>query len=258
MRLGLVIASGDEAAAAEAEGHGLFGVLVSGTAGSECIAGAYAAAVTEFARIIVRVHIGSEHPITLAEEVSILDNACGGRVVVMADVSKLDAGAAIEDVMLLRWALSSTPIRHAGARWTVPAGLPEHKATASVIVTPPPVQVQVPVWVIGGPSASVSEALGVPVVRTEPGSPGVSGALIPGLVALTGNLEADRTRVQAWADAGVSHLLLDRSAGGSLDDVSRYLQPEVGMVRFPRVIADAALPMEWQGTPTIAPASTGH
>ena len=258
MRLGLVIASGDEAAGAEAEGHGLFGVLVSGTAGSECIAGAYAAAVTEFARIIVRVHIGSEHPITLAEEVSILDNACGGRVVVMADVSELDAGAAIEDVMLLRWALSSTPIRHAGARWTVPAGLPEHKATASVIVTPPPVQVQVPVWVIGGPSASVSEALGVPVVRTEPGSPGVSGALIPGLVALTGNLEADRTRVQAWADAGVSHLLLDRSAGGSLDDVSRYLQPEVGMVRFPRVIADAALPMEWQGTPTIAPASTGH
>ena len=258
MRLGLVIASGDEAAAAEAEGHGLFGVLVSGTAGSECIAGAYAAAVTEFARIIVRVHIGSEHPITLAEEVSILDNACGGRVVVMADVSELDAGAAIEDVMLLRWALSSTPIRHAGARWTVPAGLPEHKATASVIVTPPPVQVQVPVWVIGGPSASVSEALGVPVVRTEPGSPGVSGALIPGLVALTGNLEADRTRVQAWADAGVSHLLLDRSAGGSLDDVSRYLQPEVGMVRFPRVIADAALPMEWQVTPTNTPASTGH
>ena len=247
MRLGLVIPSGEEATASEAEAHGLFGVLVGGVAGIECIAGAYAAAATEFVRIIVRVHIGSEHPITLAEEVSVLDNACGGRVVVMADVSDLDADTAIEDVMLLRWALSSTPIRHAGARWTVPAGLPEHKATASVIVTPPPVQVQVPVWVIGGSAASVSEALGVPVVRTEPGSPGSSGALVPGLLTLTGDLATDRGVVQGWADAGVSHLLLDRSAGGSLADVSRYLQPEVGMVRFPRVIADAELPMEWRG-----------
>ena len=258
MRLGLVIASGGEAAAAEAERHGLFGVLVSGAPGSECIAGAYAAAATEFARIIVRVHIGSEHPITLAEEVSILDNACGGRVVVMADVSDLDADAAIEDVMLLRWALSSTPIRHGGLRWTVPAGFPEHNATASVIVTPPPAQVQVPVWLTGGRAASVSEALGVPLVRTEPGSPGPSGALVPGLLALTGDLETDRGVVQSWADAGVSHLLLDLFAGGSLVDVSRYLQPEVGMVRFPRVIADAELPMEWQGTPADAPVSTGN
>ena len=70
--------------------------------------------------------MGSDHPITLAEEVSTLDNSCGGRVVVLADVSGLDADAAVEDVMLLRWALSSTPVRHAGARWTVPAGLPEH------------------------------------------------------------------------------------------------------------------------------------
>ena len=250
MRLGLTIAGGSEAGAAEAEAHGLFGVLVGGVPWTECIAGAYAAAATTFARIIVRVHMGSEHPITLAEEVSILDNSCGGRIVVLADVSGLDADAAVEDVMLLRWALSSTPIRHAGARWTVPAGLPEHKATASVIVTPPPAQVEVPLWVVGAQSvtAAVAVALGVPVLRTAPPTvAGVPGSLVPGLVALSGDLDADRALVQTWADAGVSHLLLDLPSGASLAEVSRYLQPEVGMVRFPRVIADAELPMDWNG-----------
>lgn len=250
MRLGLAIANGAEAGAVHAEAHGLFGVLVGGVPGTECIAGAYAAASTTFVRIIVRVHMGSDHPITLAEEVSTLDNSCGGRVVVLADVSGLDADAAVEDVMLLRWALSSTPVRHAGARWTVPAGLPEHKATASVIVTPPPAQVEVPVWVVGAQSvtAAVAVALGVPVLRTAPPPvTGAPGTLVPGLVALSGDLDANRSLVQTWADAGVSHLLLDLPTGASLAEVSRYLQPEVGMVRFPRVIADAELPMDWNG-----------
>lgn len=245
MRIGYVlesVASTVGAHAAAAELHGLFAVMVGGPAGTECTAGAYAAAATSYARIVVRVHMGVEHPVTLAEEITVLDNASNGRVAVMADVASLSADDAVEDVGLLRAALSSTPIQHSGSRWQVAPHLPEHNASASVIVTPAPAQIEVPVWVLG----DTSGACGVPVVRTALDQElGLwSGLVRPGLVTLTGSMVEDRALVMAWASAGISHLLVQAPVA-SLSVVSRYLQPEVGMVGFPRVIADAALPVVW-------------
>lgn len=239
MRIGISIEGGREAEAAAAETHGLFGALVSGVAGAECNAGAYAASVTTYVRIVVRLQMGGENPVTLAEEIAVLDNITNGRVVVVADVSGLDAEAAAEDVGLLRRALTPTPLRHEGQRWTVPAGLPEHRATDSVIVTPPPAQIEVPVWAIGASSA----ACGVPVVRRALREPTTAGLVQPGLVELSGELAQDRETVLAWASAGVTHLFVQ---GARLDDVSRFLQPEVGMVQFPRIVANAAQPMPWK------------
>jgi len=86
----------------------------------------------------------------------------------------------------------------------------------------------------------------VPVVRTALNQAlgAWPGLVRPGLVTLTGSVEEDRSLVMAWASAGISHLLVQAPVA-SLSVVSRYLQPEVGMVDFPRVIADAALPVAW-------------
>ena len=245
MRIGYVLDSGPctvgkDAAAAEL--HGLFAVMVGGPAGTECTAGAYAAAATSYTRIVVRVRMGVEHPVTLAEEITVLDNASNGRVAVIADVASMQADDAAEDVGLLRAALSSTPIQHSGSRWQVAPHLPEHNASASVIVTPAPAQIEIPVWVIGDTAGTC----GVPVVRTglEEALGLWPGLLRPGLVTLTGSMEEDRSLVMAWASAGISHLFVEVPVA-SLSMVSRYLQPEVGMVGFPRVIADAALPVVW-------------
>lgn len=239
MRIGVIVEAGRESDAGDVERHGLFGALVGGVAGAECTAGAFAAATTRYARIVVRLRIGTEHPVTLAEEVSVLDNITNGRVVVVADVSGLDELAAAEDVGLLRRALASTPLRHRGPRWTVPAGLPEHSAPDAIMVTPPPAQVEVPVWALG----DSARACGVPIVRRSLSDAAAVGLTQPGILDLSGDRVADRTSVRNWADAGVTHLFV---RGAALEDISRYLQPEVGMVQFPRLVADAAQPMQWK------------
>ncbi|HUZ87663.1 MAG TPA: LLM class flavin-dependent oxidoreductase, partial [Candidatus Baltobacterales bacterium] len=116
MRLGLVLAEGREAELARlAEAHGLFGVLAGlGNPLTAVSAAVYASTATEFVRIAVRVRLGLEHPITLAEELSILDNVNNGRTVVIADTGELDAEAAADEVAVLREALASRPIEHEG------------------------------------------------------------------------------------------------------------------------------------------------
>jgi hypothetical protein len=67
---------------------------------------------------------------------------------------------------------------------------------------------------------------------------------------LTGEVEADRARVAAWADAGVSHLLVKLPEGRESDlmtMVSRHLVPEVGMPHFPRVMSESSVPLPWPG-----------
>jgi hypothetical protein len=101
------------------------------------------------------------------------------------------------------------------------------------MVTPKPAQLDVPVWTS---------------VATDP--VGVDGAahVAPGRTALTGDLESDRRTVTAWAAAGATHLLCEVPAGGdAIAAMARWLIPEVGMVDFPRVVADAPPPRPWPG-----------
>lgn len=103
MRLGIVLLEGHEGELARlAEAHGLFGVLAgSGNPATSVNAAVYASTATEFVRIAVRSRLGLEHPITLAEELSILDNVNNGRTLVIADTGELDAESAADEVAVL-------------------------------------------------------------------------------------------------------------------------------------------------------------
>ena len=236
-----------------AEAHGLFGVLAGlGNPLTGIIAAVYASTATEFVRVVTRVQLGLEHPVTIAEELSILDNVNNGRTVVLADTGELDRESAIDEVAVIREAMSSRPIMHDGPRWKVPAGMPANiTAPKSISVTPKPAQLEVPFWLTGAEAGAVGDSLGLPVMAREPAPIDNPKIVQPALTAITGNLKPDRDLITAWAAAGVTHLFLELPAGADLDQlmilVSRHLAPEVLMPHFPRVMSESKVPLPWPG-----------
>jgi hypothetical protein len=254
MRLGLSLPEGREAEMSRlAEAHGLFGVLAgSGNPMTAIIAAVYASTATEFVRVVTRVKLGLEHPVTIAEELSILDNVNNGRTVVLVDTSDLDREHAADEIAVLRQALSSRPIQHEGPKWKVPAGLPANvTAPTSISIVPKPAQLEVPFWLTGSSAASVGAAFGLAVLAQEPKPIKEPKLVQPGVATITGNLKADREQVTAWAEAGVTHLLLQLPEDAELDSVmtliSRHLGPEVMMPHFPRVMSESRVPLPWPG-----------
>lgn len=247
MRLGLVLTEGQEAAMARlAEDHGLFGVLAGvGNPRTAITAAVYASTATEFVRVIVQVRLGLEHPVTIAEELSVLDNVNIGRTVVLVDIGDLSADEAADEVGVIREALGNRPMQHHGPRWTVPAGLPANAAAPKTIaVTPKPAQLEIPFWMVGG-------QVGLPELVRERARLSTQHSIQPALARISGSLEEDRATVIAWAGAGATHLLIevpphvDQQA--ALTMVSRYLAPEVAMPHFPRVMSDSKVPLPWPG-----------
>ena len=115
----------DRAVAAEAAGLAM--VLVEGPMGSETIRAAGVAAQTTYVRIAVRLRFGAEDPVTLAEEVAVLDNVANGRVIVVPEAASAAELALFEDAL---------------------AG----KEVRGVRIRPLPAQLAVPVW----PDANVA------------------------------------------------------------------------------------------------------
>lgn len=249
MRIGPRTRPGREAAdAAAAEANAAFGVLLEPRPGTHAVAAAEAAGATRFARLIVRVHLGDEHPVTLAEDLAVLDNISGGRIVALLDTAELDGDAAVEDVELLVGSLAARPVRHQGPRWQVPAGLPGHEAPDRIEVTPKTVQVELPVWLDGAAAADVALRTGLPRLVTDPAEVGAERRVQPALAALSGDRDADRDLVGAWADAGATHLLVSAAdLDAAIGEMGRYLIPEVAMPGFPRVVAEAMTPRPWTG-----------
>jgi alkanesulfonate monooxygenase SsuD/methylene tetrahydromethanopterin reductase-like flavin-dependent oxidoreductase (luciferase family) len=253
VRLGLVLPEGRESELARlAEEHGLFGVLAgSGNPLTAVNAAVYASTATEFARVVVRLTLGLEHPILIAEELAILDNVNNGRTVVMADTGELNEEAAADDVAVLREALSGRPVQHDGPVWKVPAGLPANvTAPKSISVTPKPAQLEVPFWLTGRVAQAVSARVGLPLLALSPADVDGGRLLQPARDAITGDLSRDRERVTTWAKAGVTHLLIDLPdgpAGDLMTTISRHLAPEVGMPHFPRVMSESKVPLPWPG-----------
>lgn len=255
MRIGALLTDPEDVVPAAAAG--LFGVLLdapSADGPSDVGSGAAAevATLTRDTRVVVRVVLGTEHPVTLAEEVAVLDHLSAGRVVALVDPGTLDDAAATEDLALLRACWSGRPVQHRGARWTVPSGVMGEGMPTRLAVTPVPAQVDVPVWL----TRPVPGA-GLPVLATDPADARTDVQVQPGVADLTGDLEHDRALVTAWADAGATHLLVrppgtaGRGASGVAPGaffglyVARYLQPEVSMPGFPRIMAEADLPASW-------------
>ena len=254
MRIGLVLAEGHEAELARlAEAHGLFGVMAgTGNPLTAINAAIYASTATEFVRVVTRVRLGLEHPVTIAEELSILDNVNNGRTVVLADTGELALEAGVDEIAVLREALSSRPIQHEGPVWKVPAGLPANAAAPkSISVTPKPAQLEVPFWLTGSAAREVGDASGLPVLARDPAVLSSPNLVEPGVTAISGNLKADRDLVTAWAAAGVTHLFVELPTGADLAEimtlVSRHLAPEVLMPHFPRVMSESKVPLPWPG-----------
>ncbi len=249
MRIGIRTRPGHEAAdAAAAEQHGTFGVLIDPHAGTAVLAAATAAARTSLTRLVVTVALGPDHPVTLAEDLAVLDNISAGRVVALVDTGELDLAAAGEDLALLRAALAPRPVRHQGPRWTVPAGLDGHEAPAAIEVTPKPVQLELPVWLTGAAAVALAEVTGDPVLATEPGACDAQRAVQPARARAHGDRDRDRELVSRWRDAGATHLLLEvADPSAALPEIARYLIPEVAMPDFPRIVAEAMTPRVWPG-----------
>ena len=103
MRIGLVLGEGQEATQAKlAEAHGLFGVIAGwGDPLTAVNAAIYASTATEFVRVVTRVRLGLEHPVTIAEELSILDNVNNGRTIVLADTGELTPESATDEIAVV-------------------------------------------------------------------------------------------------------------------------------------------------------------
>ena len=254
MRLGLVLAARDEARMARlAEAHGLFGVMAgAGSPRTAITAAVYASTATDFMRVIVRVQLGQEHPVTIAEELAVLDNVNNGRTVVLADTGDLSEADAVDEIAVLREALGNRPLQHGGSRWKVPAGLPANvTAPKAIAVTPKPAQLEIPIWLTGDAAGEVAKRSDLAALARDTKAASVERSVQPAMAAITGTLEEDRETVIAWAAAGATHLLLQLPEGthheAVLAMISRYLVPEVAMPHFPRVMATSKVPLPWPG-----------
>ena len=195
--------------------------------------------------MIIGIHLGDEHPVTLAEEIAVLDNLSNGRVGVIAELGSLGVDDATEDVSVLRASWSGRAIAHRGRRWQVPAGLPGHAAPPAVMVTPPPAQLEVPLWLAGEIAPAVGRSLRLPVVVSADADVDASSPVAPGRLTLAGDVDADRQAVIEWSSAGATHLLCALSGTASVEAIARWLQPEVAMVGFPRIVTETPLPAPW-------------
>jgi len=245
-----------------AEAHGLFGVMTgAGDPRTAITAAVYASTATDFTRVIVRVLLGQEQPVTIAEELAVLDNVNNGRTVILADTGEsaqryMASGA---HGVVYRNVTSPSLVdcvrkvaRGESPRWKVPAGLPANvTAPKAIAVTPKPAQLEIPFWLTGGAAGEVAKPSHLAVLARDAKAASVERSVQPAIAAITGTLEEDRETVIAWAAAGATHLLLELPEGAqheaALAMISRYLAPEVAMPNFPRVMSTSKVPLAWPG-----------
>jgi alkanesulfonate monooxygenase SsuD/methylene tetrahydromethanopterin reductase-like flavin-dependent oxidoreductase (luciferase family) len=117
--------------------------------------------------LVVEVEAGT-HPIGLAEELAVADQALGGRVtgVLAGD----DVPLVTETLQVLRAGLRSRPFRHRGERWTLPAD-----QAGTVRVTPAPAQLRLPLWLRGSTLAGLAAGTGSALVDDGAEHGGVEG-----------------------------------------------------------------------------------
>ena len=211
MRLGLELGETvDLDAASKADALGLRAVAISGPAGTEMIRAARVVERTEHLRVIVKVELEAEHPFTIAEEVSVLDNLSGGRIGVIVNDNPRP-----ETLLQFREALIGRP-------------------RDGAMLSPPTVQTEVPIWLTAPPATD-----GPPVLAISPTDivirPGIAN---PGSASLSGDLREGRSVIDTWRDAGCTHLLV--SWPGQVRVLARHLATRAASTDFPEIVADLA------------------
>ena len=86
--------------------------------------------------LAIEVELGSRHPFEVAEEVAVVDIACGGRLILVARPAPGAEDDYAEALDLVRTALTPRPFQFEGRRWRVPANLPERPGVDEVEVPP--------------------------------------------------------------------------------------------------------------------------
>lgn len=211
MRVGLDLGDAADIERARcADQLGLWAVTINASAGLETVRAARVVEQTQYVRIIVNVDLEADHPTTIAEEICVLDNLSCGRIVAV-----VSGESPPERLMQLSEALLGRP-------------------NNGVVVSPPPVQTEVPVWL-----TSPSTIEGPPVIaRSAAELVAQPGRVSPGKVVLCGDLGADRVVMDSWRDVGCTHLLV--AWPGSIKVLARHLVTRAATADFPEVVAEMA------------------
>ena len=250
--------SGDPASAGPAEAAGFAGVAFSTPrypgAGDAMMEAAFAAGRTRAVWIGTTVRLGADHPLALAEELAVLDNAAAGRVIGLVDTGQLDADAAAEDLELLRRGLQPQPITFEGTRHRVPARLPGQTVTTAISVQPQPAQPALQLWMLdtGDVARRVADGAGLAVLGGAPQGDAVGRARPVWVDATTA--EDTRAAAQELRDRGATHAVvrLRGDLAGFLERASRDLIAPLAMRDYPELMSRAKPPVAWRAAAGVS------
>jgi alkanesulfonate monooxygenase SsuD/methylene tetrahydromethanopterin reductase-like flavin-dependent oxidoreductase (luciferase family) len=214
VRLGLVL----EAAAGAGELEALVGQALEAEAAglalgwlpalddAALLAAAALGARTSTLRLAACVRVG-EHPLAIAEAATVADNCSNGRIVLVLEAAT-DGDALGETADAVVAALAPRPFRHEGARWRIPANLtPNEQHEDRIVLRPPVVQTELPVWLTGPGAAEQARRRGLGHVASAGSAPATEWA------ATEARLGLAATRVPRPAVFDV-----ETSAEGGFDD----------------------------------------
>jgi alkanesulfonate monooxygenase SsuD/methylene tetrahydromethanopterin reductase-like flavin-dependent oxidoreductase (luciferase family) len=272
VRLGLVLepapgADGLASLAAQAtaaEDAGLaLGYLPAGEQAALLAAAAVAASTTVL-RLAAGERVGT-HPLELAESAAVADNVSNGRLILVLEGGDGEAGLLEETTAAVLAAIAPRPFRHAGARWSIPANLPENEDHEErIVLRPPVVQAELPVWLAGPDAPAVARRFGLAHVGAD-GWAETEAALgdaavrlrRPAILALAtdqdGRFEAGdlvgrlrEQRVAYGLDTAIVRLpanLGDAERARAIDRLATHVAPRVAMHALPR-----GLESHWNAT----------
>jgi alkanesulfonate monooxygenase SsuD/methylene tetrahydromethanopterin reductase-like flavin-dependent oxidoreductase (luciferase family) len=236
-----------QAAVAEAAGMALIWIAPSLEVEAPLIAAAAVAVATRSIRIAA-VEAAGRHPLALAESAAVADNCSNGRLVLV--LAGDDSEMLGETVDVVRLAFRGRPFSHRGQRWTIPATLaPNPGAEPRIVVTPPPAQLELPVWVTGTGAPAVASARGVALVADDGSAvtDGVRQALCAIDAEADGSFDVDALVDRLQRDGGTGgpdlaivelpHTLDTAARERAIGDIASLVRPRVTMDRLPNGLA---------------------
>jgi alkanesulfonate monooxygenase SsuD/methylene tetrahydromethanopterin reductase-like flavin-dependent oxidoreductase (luciferase family) len=251
MKLGLVVHTDRslpdllaQAAAAESLGIDLVWLEGNGSGQTSISCAAALAPHTSALRFATCVDAGG-HPLSIVEAAAVADNCSNGRLIlVVADVHR-DRELLAETVDVIVAAAAPRPFEHAGARWQIPARLPQNdQHEQRIVITPPIVQVELPVWLTGSLAAEVARVRGLSYVSAVDEEPTAATACWSETAATLGLAERRlrRPAIRALSvdpagsfdvDQIVNRLHREQLAWG-LDTAILQLPPTLGLAAWRR------------------------
>jgi alkanesulfonate monooxygenase SsuD/methylene tetrahydromethanopterin reductase-like flavin-dependent oxidoreductase (luciferase family) len=163
-----------QARAAETAGLDIAWLPQSPEGDTAVIRAAAAASGTSVIRLAACAQVGG-HPLEIAETAAVADNCSNGRLILVLEEGRGDAGLLEETVEVVLAGLAPRPFRHDGERWKIPGNLPENdQQEEQIIVTPQAVQPELPVWLAGPAAAGVARTWALSHLSGEGEEPGAA------------------------------------------------------------------------------------